>query len=166
MVDHLHPNDTCKKKGLSAYHDDEAGVCTKSRNTKVYCGFDREVDKVEEYTNNIIAEEELSEDQKDAFKEFLKKSVQERKRANREARQKRKQALEELSQEKLDSINESSYINRYYGKAHKDFLIIFGAKNEEELPILLHYQASDLSKRRAKEAITRAPMRFRFMAEV
>ncbi|GKC22457.1 protein heat intolerant 4 [Tanacetum coccineum] len=74
--------------------------------TPVYCGFDGDVDKVEEYTNNLIAEEELSEDQKDAFKEFLKESVQERKRANREARQKRKQALEELSQEKLDAINE------------------------------------------------------------
>ncbi|GJT47211.1 zinc finger, CCHC-type containing protein [Tanacetum coccineum] len=49
--------------------------------------------------------QELSEDQKDAFKEFLKENVQERKRAIREARQKRKQALEELSQEKLDAIN-------------------------------------------------------------
>ncbi|PWA69580.1 hypothetical protein CTI12_AA296680 [Artemisia annua] len=88
----------------------------------VYCEFDWEFDKVEEFTNNLIAAEELSEDQKDAFK----------------ARQKRKQALEELSQEKLDAINntrfykfypleapdntvmpKSSYINRYYGKAHK-----------------------------------------------
>ncbi|GKA07301.1 heat intolerant 4-like protein [Tanacetum coccineum] len=63
----------------------------------VYCEFDWEFDEVEEYTNNLIAAEELSEDQKDAFKEFLKEKVQERKRANREARQKRKQALEELS---------------------------------------------------------------------
>ncbi|GJR80536.1 heat intolerant 4-like protein [Tanacetum coccineum] len=69
----------------------------------VYCEFDWEFDEVEEYTNNLIAEEELSEDQKDAFMEFLKENVQERKRANREARQKRKQALEELSQEKLDA---------------------------------------------------------------
>ncbi|GJS93533.1 heat intolerant 4-like protein [Tanacetum coccineum] len=68
----------------------------------VYCEFDWEFDEVEEYTNNLIAAEELSEDQKEAFKEFLKEKVQERKRANREARQKRKQALEELSQEKFD----------------------------------------------------------------
>nr|GEV47450.1 hypothetical protein [Tanacetum cinerariifolium] len=66
-----------------------------------------------EYTNNLIAAEELSEDQKDAFKEFLKEKVQERKRANREARQKRKQALEELSQEKLDAIN-NTRVYKFY----------------------------------------------------
>ncbi|GKE13554.1 heat intolerant 4-like protein, partial [Tanacetum coccineum] len=34
----------------------------------VYCEFDWEFDEVEEYTNNLIAAEELSEDQKEAFK--------------------------------------------------------------------------------------------------
>ncbi|GKB28662.1 hypothetical protein Tco_0868063, partial [Tanacetum coccineum] len=77
------------------------------------CEFDWEFDEVEEYTNNLIAEEELSEDQKDAFMEFLKENVQERKRANREARQKRKQALEELSQEKLDAINNTRFYKFY-----------------------------------------------------
>ncbi|GJT16669.1 heat intolerant 4-like protein [Tanacetum coccineum] len=79
----------------------------------IYCEFDWEFDEVEEYTNNLIAEEELSEDQKDAFKEFLKENVQERKRANREARQKRKQALKELSQEKLDAINNTRFYKFY-----------------------------------------------------
>ncbi|GJX10425.1 heat intolerant 4-like protein, partial [Tanacetum coccineum] len=45
--------------------------------------------------------------------EFLKEKVQERKRANREARQKRKQALEELSQEKLDAMNNTRFYNFY-----------------------------------------------------
>ncbi|PWA40839.1 hypothetical protein CTI12_AA559230 [Artemisia annua] len=50
-----------------------------------------------EFTNNLIVAEELSEDQKDAFK----------------ARQKCKQALEELSQEKLDAINNTRFYKLY-----------------------------------------------------
>ncbi|GJT49321.1 retrotransposon protein, putative, unclassified [Tanacetum coccineum] len=69
----------------------------------VYCEFDWEFDEVEE----------LSEDQKDAFKEFLKENVQERKRTNREVRQNRKQALEELSQEKLGAINNTRFYKFY-----------------------------------------------------
>ncbi|GJT39611.1 zinc finger, CCHC-type containing protein [Tanacetum coccineum] len=72
-------------------------VASRKQTKSVYCEFDWEFDEVEEYTNNLIAAEELSEDQKDAFK----------------ARQNRKQALEELSQEKLDAINNTRFYKFY-----------------------------------------------------
>ncbi|CAN1813382.1 Protein HEAT INTOLERANT 4 [Linum perenne] len=107
---------------------------------QVFCEFDWEMDELEEFTDNLIHEEALSEDQKDAFKEFVKEKVREAKKANREAREARKKAREELSEEiktafqnmkfykfypkkTEDSPDVSSvkspFINRYYGKAHQ-----------------------------------------------
>ncbi|KAF5765710.1 putative protein HEAT INTOLERANT 4 [Helianthus annuus] len=106
----------------------------------VVCEFDWELDDLEDFANDLIAAEELSEDQKDAFKEFVKEKVREGKRANREAREKRKKAREEMSQEKVAAFEnmrfykfypvatpdtpdvssvKSPFINRYYGKAHQ-----------------------------------------------
>ncbi|CAN0865186.1 Protein HEAT INTOLERANT 4 [Linum grandiflorum] len=106
----------------------------------VLCEFDWELDELEEFTDNMIKDEVLSEDQKDAFKEFVREKVREAKRANREAREARKKAKEDLSEETKtafqkirvykfypkktdDSPDVSSvkepYINRYYGKAHE-----------------------------------------------
>lgn len=106
----------------------------------VVCEFDWEMDELEEFTNELIAAEELSEDQKDAFKEFVREKVREGKRANREAREKRKKAREEMSQDKVAAFEnmrfykfypvaspdtpdvsavKSPFINRYYGKAHQ-----------------------------------------------
>ncbi|KAG2711762.1 hypothetical protein I3760_04G091700 [Carya illinoinensis] len=106
----------------------------------VFCEFDWELDELEEFTDKLIQEEELSEDQKDAFKEFVKEKVREAKKANREAREARKKALEEMSEETKaafenmrfykfypvptpDSPDVSNvkapFINRYYGKAHE-----------------------------------------------
>nr|KYP67575.1 Myosin-H heavy chain [Cajanus cajan] len=65
----------------------------------VFCEFDWELDELEEFTDKLIEEEELSEDQKDAFKEFVKEKVREAKKANREAREARKKAIEEMSEE-------------------------------------------------------------------
>ncbi|GJS18092.1 heat intolerant 4-like protein [Tanacetum coccineum] len=59
----------------------------------VVCEFDWEMDELEEFTNEFIASEELTEDQKDEFKEFVKEMVREAKRANQEAREKRKNVL-------------------------------------------------------------------------
>ncbi|KAF7134526.1 hypothetical protein RHSIM_Rhsim08G0007600 [Rhododendron simsii] len=64
----------------------------------VFCEFDWELDELEEFTDKLI-EEELSADQKDAFKDFVREKVHEGKKANREARQARKKALEEMSEE-------------------------------------------------------------------
>ncbi|WKA05013.1 hypothetical protein VitviT2T_023002 [Vitis vinifera] len=50
--------------------------------------------KVEEFTNNLIEEDEFDADQKDAFKNFVKDNVQEAKKANRQAREARKKALQ------------------------------------------------------------------------
>ncbi|CAI9282279.1 unnamed protein product [Lactuca saligna] len=106
----------------------------------VVCEFDWELDELEEFTDDLIKAEELSEDQKDAFKEFVKEKVREGKRANREAREKRKNARESLSKEKVEAYEKmkfykfypvatpdtpdvsqvkSPFINRYYGKAHQ-----------------------------------------------
>ncbi|KAI3669309.1 hypothetical protein L6452_40541 [Arctium lappa] len=108
----------------------------------VVCEFDWEMDELEEFANELIAAEELSEDQKDAFKEFVREKVREGKRANREAREKRRKAREEMSQEKVAAFEnmrfykfypvatpdtpdvstvKSPFINRYYGKAHEVF---------------------------------------------
>ncbi|KAF9681957.1 hypothetical protein SADUNF_Sadunf05G0057300 [Salix dunnii] len=65
----------------------------------IFCEFDWELDELEEFTDKLIQEDELSEDQKDAFKEFVKEKVREAKKANREAREARRKALEEMSEE-------------------------------------------------------------------
>ncbi|XP_052198074.1 protein HEAT INTOLERANT 4-like isoform X2 [Diospyros lotus] len=95
----------------------------------VFCEFDWELDELEEFTVKLIEEEELSEDQKNAFKDFVKEK----------AREARKKALEEMNEEtKAAFLNmrfykfypvatpdtpdvsnvKSPFINRYYGKAH------------------------------------------------
>ncbi|XP_061372616.1 protein HEAT INTOLERANT 4-like [Gastrolobium bilobum] len=107
--------------------------------TPVFCEFDWELDELEEFTDKLI-EEELSEDQKDAFKEFVKGKVREAKKANREAREARRKAVEEMSEEAKAAFEsmrfykfypvqspdapdvsnfKSPFINRYYGKAHE-----------------------------------------------
>lgn len=106
----------------------------------VFCVFDWELDELEEFTDNLIKEEELLEEQKDAFKEFVKEKVREAKKANREAREARKKAIEEMSEETKAAFEsmrfykfypvqspdapdvsavKSPFINRYYGKAHE-----------------------------------------------
>ncbi|KAL2616509.1 hypothetical protein AAZV13_08G131200 [Glycine max] len=106
----------------------------------VFCEFDWELDELEEFTDKLTEEEELSEDQKDAFKEFVKGKVREAKKANREAREARKKAIEEMSEETKAAFEsmrfykfypvqspdapdvsnvKSPFINRYYGKAHE-----------------------------------------------
>ncbi|XP_019177292.1 PREDICTED: uncharacterized protein LOC109172567 [Ipomoea nil] len=106
----------------------------------VFCEFDWEFNEVDEFTDKLIEEEELTEDQKDAFKDFIKEKVREAKKANREAREARKKAIAEMSAEKKAAFDDmrfykfypvtspdapdvsnvkSPFINRYYGKAHE-----------------------------------------------
>ncbi|XP_058187774.1 protein HEAT INTOLERANT 4-like [Rhododendron vialii] len=105
----------------------------------IICEFDWELDELEEFTDKLIEEEELSADQKDAFKDFVREKVGEGKKANREAREARKKALAEMSEETKTAFQnikfykfypvptpdspdvsnvKSSFINRYYRKAH------------------------------------------------
>ncbi|KAF8377239.1 hypothetical protein HHK36_030613 [Tetracentron sinense] len=105
----------------------------------VFCEFDWELDELEEFTDDLIKEEELSEDQKETFKDFVKEKVREAKKANREAREARKKTLEEMSEETKAAFEnmrfykfypmqtpetpdisnvKAPFINRYYGKAH------------------------------------------------
>lgn len=106
----------------------------------VFCEFDWELDELEEFTDKLIEAEELAEDQKDAFKEFVREKVREAKKANREAREARKKAIAEMSAETKAAFDtmrfykfypvqspdapdvsgvKSPFINRYYGKAHE-----------------------------------------------
>ncbi|KAI0511679.1 hypothetical protein KFK09_012311 [Dendrobium nobile] len=105
----------------------------------VVCEFDWELDDLEEFTDNLIKEEVLWEDQKDKFKEHVKAQVKERKQAQRQAREARKKAIEDMDpniRSALENLRlykfypvqtpdtpdisqvKVSYINRYYGKAH------------------------------------------------
>ncbi|GJW36726.1 protein heat intolerant 4, partial [Tanacetum coccineum] len=70
----------------------------------VVCEFDWELDELEEFTNKLIASEDLTEDQKDEFKEFVNERVREAKRANREAREIRARAREEMDQNAFEKM--------------------------------------------------------------
>ncbi|KAJ6908020.1 protein HEAT INTOLERANT 4-like isoform X1 [Populus alba x Populus x berolinensis] len=118
----------------------EVQIIFPSEPKPIFCEFDWELDELQEFIDKLIQEEELSEDQKDAFKEFVKEKVREAKKANREAREARRKALEEMSEETRRAIEnlrfykfypvqtpdtpdiskvKASFINRYYGKAHE-----------------------------------------------
>ncbi|KAJ1412880.1 hypothetical protein SESBI_20028 [Sesbania bispinosa] len=79
----------------------------------IFCEFDWELDELEEFTDKLIQEEELSEDQKDAFKEFVKEKVREAKKANREAREARKKAIEEMSEETKAAFDNMRFYKFY-----------------------------------------------------
>uniref|UniRef100_A0ACD5T7R9 Uncharacterized protein n=1 Tax=Avena sativa TaxID=4498 RepID=A0ACD5T7R9_AVESA len=102
--------------------------------------FDWEMDDYEDFIGDLVKEEVLPEDEKEKFKEFLKKKVRERKTELRQAKEARKEAIDKMDPElkkafeniqfykfypvnALDapdlSIQKVNYINRYYGKAHK-----------------------------------------------
>ncbi|KAF7112574.1 hypothetical protein RHSIM_RhsimUnG0215100 [Rhododendron simsii] len=77
------------------------------------CEFDWELDELEEFTDKLIEEEELSADQKDAFKDFVRKKVSEGKKANREAREARKKALAEMSEETKTAFQNMKFYKFY-----------------------------------------------------
>ncbi|OWM65605.1 protein HEAT INTOLERANT 4-like [Punica granatum] len=106
----------------------------------ILCDFDWEMDDVEDVASDLIKEEVLSEDEKDAFKDFVKEKVREAKKANREAREARKKAIEDMSEETKTAFQnmkfykfypiptpdtpdlsntKSTFINRYYRHAHE-----------------------------------------------
>ncbi|KAI8548071.1 hypothetical protein RHMOL_Rhmol07G0244000 [Rhododendron molle] len=65
-----------------------------------------------EFTDKLI-EEELSADQKDAFKDFVRKKVGEGKKANREAREARKKALAEMSEKTKTAFQNMKFYKFY-----------------------------------------------------
>ncbi|KAF5178463.1 Heat intolerant [Thalictrum thalictroides] len=106
--------------------------------TPVLCEFDWELDTLEEFVDEKVTDEEISESQKEDFKNFIKEKVREAKKANREAKEARKKAIEEMSEETRAAYDKmqfykfypvhtedtpdvtqvkSPFINRYYGKA-------------------------------------------------
>ncbi|CAK9320633.1 unnamed protein product [Citrullus colocynthis] len=99
----------------------------------IFCEFDWELDELQEFTDKLIEEEELSEDQKDAFKEFVKEKAREaRKKVLQEMSEETKATFEKMrfykfypiqKQDSPDISNvkclQAQFINRYYGKAHE-----------------------------------------------
>ncbi|OVA08090.1 hypothetical protein BVC80_339g3 [Macleaya cordata] len=79
----------------------------------VFCEFDWELDELEEFVNDKITNEEISEDQKDAFKEFVKEKVREAKKANREAREARKKALAEMNEDTKNAFENMRFYKFY-----------------------------------------------------
>lgn len=145
-VDRLKKYEYCLPYFYQPFKEDELEQSTEvqiifpSEQKPIFCEFDWEMDELEEFTDNLIQAEELSEDEKGAFKEFVKEKVREAKRANREAREARRKAIEEMSEETKAAFEsmkfykfypvqspdtpdlsevKSPFINRYYGKAHE-----------------------------------------------
>ncbi|KAF7143398.1 hypothetical protein RHSIM_Rhsim05G0107000 [Rhododendron simsii] len=79
----------------------------------IVCEFDWELDELEEFTDKLIEEEELSANQKDAFKDFVREKVSEGKKANREAREARKKALAEMSEETKTAFQNMKFYKFY-----------------------------------------------------
>jgi len=106
----------------------------------VVCDFDWDLDDVEEFTDNLVQEEVLTEDSKEDFKKFVIERVTEEKKKQREVREARKKAIESTSPETKAAFENMRFykfypvqspntpdisnvkvpfINRYYGKAHE-----------------------------------------------
>ncbi|XP_024011995.1 protein HEAT INTOLERANT 4 isoform X2 [Eutrema salsugineum] len=104
----------------------------------VVCEFDWKDDKLEAFANDLIEGEEISEKQKDEFKEFVKEHVRAAKKARQEARAARLKRIEEMSQDDREAFQSIKFykfypqpspdvsgflkgprINRYYGNAHR-----------------------------------------------
>ncbi|XP_050382121.1 protein HEAT INTOLERANT 4-like [Argentina anserina] len=106
----------------------------------LFVQFDWDMDEVEEYTDELIAAEELSAEQKEEFMVFLKEEVKKAKRKNREEREAKKKLMEDPKFQEAKAYFENlriykvypaqspstpvvemktKYINYYYGQAHE-----------------------------------------------
>ncbi|ESQ31383.1 hypothetical protein EUTSA_v10004094mg [Eutrema salsugineum] len=103
--------------------------------------YDWEKKNLEDFTNDLIVDEALPLDKKDEFTEFVKEQCDNAKKTNEEAKQAREKAMEGMSEETkeaykemklykfyplstpdtpdLSGIEKSSFINKYFGKAHE-----------------------------------------------
>ena len=61
----------------------------------LFVQFDWDMDEVEEYTDELIKAEELTEEQKEEFMTFLKEEVKKAKKKNREEREAKKKLMED-----------------------------------------------------------------------
>nr|GEU72259.1 protein heat intolerant 4 [Tanacetum cinerariifolium] len=106
----------------------------------VVCEFDWELDELEEFTNKLIASEDLTEDQKDEFKEFV----------NERAREIRARAREEMDQNAFENMR----FYKFYPVATLDTPDVSKVKS----PFINSYEATSSRKSRslAKELVTGA----------
>ncbi|KAL6585496.1 hypothetical protein OROMI_002140 [Orobanche minor] len=80
----------------------------------VICEFDWDMDELEEFTDQLIEAEELPEDQKEPFKDYVKEKVREVKKANREERVARKKAREEALSQQSRAAFENIKFYKFY----------------------------------------------------
>ncbi|CAH8337084.1 unnamed protein product [Eruca vesicaria subsp. sativa] len=104
----------------------------------VVCEFDWSFDRLEAFADYMIDIEEVSAEQKDEFKVFVKEHVRAERRTRQEAKAARLKAIEEMSEETkqafqsircykfypqpspdISGVIQSTKINRYYGHAHQ-----------------------------------------------
>ncbi|XP_043710547.1 protein HEAT INTOLERANT 4-like [Telopea speciosissima] len=79
----------------------------------VVCEFHLELDELEEFTDDLIEREQLSEDQIDSFKEFVKQKIREARKIKREAREAQKKALEEMSEDTRAALENMRFYKFY-----------------------------------------------------
>ncbi|CAA7036005.1 unnamed protein product [Microthlaspi erraticum] len=106
----------------------------------VHCEFDWKFDRLEEFVDNLIEGEEISAEQKDEFKDFVKEHARAAKKARKEATAARMKVIEEMSEDdrqafesikvykfypqpppEISGLLKAPKINRYYGDAHQVF---------------------------------------------
>ncbi|CAH2043439.1 unnamed protein product [Thlaspi arvense] len=103
--------------------------------------YDWENNNLEDFTNDLITDEALLLNKKDEFMEFVKEQCENAKKTKEKAKQDREKAMEGMSEETkeaykemklykfyplpspdtpdLSGIEKSSFINKYFGKAHE-----------------------------------------------
>ncbi|KAK1274541.1 hypothetical protein QJS04_geneDACA009618 [Acorus gramineus] len=79
----------------------------------VICEFDWELDDLEEFTDDMITNEVLPEDQKNAFKEFVKGQVRESKKKQREVKEARKKAIKEMDEATKTALENMRFYKFY-----------------------------------------------------
>jgi len=96
----------------------------------VVCDFDWELDDIEEFADNLVQDEVLTEDSKEDFKKFVTKLVREaHRKAIGDMSPETKAAFENMRFYKFYPVQTPNtpdiskvkvlFINRYYGKAHE-----------------------------------------------
>uniref|UniRef100_J3LD99 Uncharacterized protein n=1 Tax=Oryza brachyantha TaxID=4533 RepID=J3LD99_ORYBR len=105
----------------------------------IVCEFNWEVDDYEDFADEKVKEEDLPENEKEKFMEFLKEKVRKRKRELKQAKDARKKAIDDMdakAKEAFENIQfykfypaktqdtpdvsnvKAKYIHRYYRNAH------------------------------------------------
>ncbi|GKD07159.1 retrovirus-related pol polyprotein from transposon TNT 1-94, partial [Tanacetum coccineum] len=124
----------------------------------VYCEFDWEVDKFEEYINNLIVEVELSQDQKDAFKELRAKTIKKTTAVLAENENLKAQIKGKIKCVTMDSIKPTVFASEARVEKPLDsslaFACLYTKRSQELLEYVIGTCPKDFNKRDKKIATT------------